>query len=136
MTRITPFLVIVPFFLFWSCDEDELAGKNFDYNIHNESDIEIGIKVTESNSPLDFTILESTFRLKPGEEVTFLKSSEQKALGAFILTVEVLDSDMAIGYKLLDLSSGKIDGNVTRFNVWMPSPNAREIAKNSTGVTV
>ena len=136
MKRVALSAVIASFCLFGSCDEDELAGKNFDYTLRNESDIELGIKVTESSSASGFAILEGSFTLKPGEEVTFMKSSEQKEPGSFLHKVEVLDKGMATTYKTLDLASRKVDGNTTRVNVWMPSPNAREIAKNNNGVTV
>lgn len=136
MARLTLAVAIVPLLLFCSCDEDELAGKDFDYIIYNESDIEIGIKIEPSTSTSGVEILESAFALKPGEEVTFMKSSEQKEPGSFLRSAEVLDKNLVTTYKTLDLSSRKIDGNITRINVWMPSPNAKQIAKNSTGVTV
>lgn len=129
-------LVVVVAISAASCSEDELHGKNFEYNVYNQSDIDLGIKVTLAVSSSGAALVKEAFTLKPGEEITFMKAAEQKEPGAYIQSLEVLDKDLTQTYRLVDLASRQVDGNVTRLGVWMPSPRAREIAINNTGVII
>jgi hypothetical protein len=115
-----------------ACHEKEVQlPRNFSYTLVNTSEVTAGIKlITTPSKEFELTRAD-TFKIKPGEEIEFLKAEIQLDVSQFISAIRVMDPGYQTEYKTLNLSEKNIDGNTFRLTLWLPNPDAKDIVASS-----